>query len=141
LQEKQRGVIEMGSAQDDVKALDRQWVEAVNSGDAAGVAAFYADDAIVLAPNNEPLQGRNQIQGFFEDLMKLQPSFDPLDSLRIVEAGDLVVGAGRYSLKLLPPGADAPITDHGKYLGVFKRQADGSLKLILDTWNTSLPLA
>lgn len=125
---------------DEIEELDRQWVEAVNAGDAAGAASGYSDDAIVLAPNSEPLQGRNQIQGFFEEFVKLQPSFDALDPLRLVEAGDLVIDVGRYSLKLLPPGADAPITDQGKYLGVFKRQADGSLKLILDTWNTSLPL-
>jgi uncharacterized protein (TIGR02246 family) len=130
----------MGGTQDEVEELDRLWVEAVNAGDAAGAASLYADDAIVLAPNSEPLRGRSQIQGFFEEFMKLQPSFDPLDTFRVEESGALIVNAGRYSLKLLPPGADAPITDQGKYLGVFKRQADGSLKLILDTWNTSMPL-
>jgi uncharacterized protein (TIGR02246 family) len=130
----------MVDIQDEVEELDRQWVEAVNAGDAAGAAALYADEAIVLAPNSEPVQGRNQIQGFFEEFIKLQPSFDPLDTFRVEKSSDLVVNAGRYSLKLLPPGADTPITDRGKYLGVFKRLADGSLKLILDTWNTSLPL-
>jgi len=129
----------MASIEEEVLALDQQWVEAVNAGDAAGAASLYADDAVVLAPNSEPVRGRSQIEGFFEEFFKLQPSFLPLNTFRIEDSGDMAANAGTYTLKLAPPGADV-INDHGKYLGVFKRQPDGSLKLILDTWNTSEPL-
>ena len=34
-----------------------------------------------------------------------------------------------------PPGAD-PIQHVGKYVAVYRRQSDGSLKLIVDTFNS-----
>ena len=34
-------------------------------------------------------------------------------------------------------GAKPMPTEQGKYLGVLKKQADGSWKLIYDTWNTN----
>jgi ketosteroid isomerase-like protein len=32
------------------------------------------------------------------------------------------------------------VTDHGKYVAVWKKQADGNWKVAVDIWNTDLPL-
>jgi ketosteroid isomerase-like protein len=38
------------------------------------------------------------------------------------------------------PKDKKPITDHGKYLTVFKKQPDGSWKMVADMINSDLPL-
>ena len=46
-------------------ATARRYVELVNAGDYAGVAALYADDATFLEPMRPNLQGRAQIDEFY----------------------------------------------------------------------------
>jgi ketosteroid isomerase-like protein len=39
-----------------------------------------------------------------------------------------------------PPDSDS-LVDNGKYVAVWKRDVDGSLKMAIDTFNTDAPLA
>jgi ketosteroid isomerase-like protein len=41
-------------------------------------------------------------------------------------------------MTLTPPGAPGPVNDRGKYMVVWKRQADGSWKIHRDMFNTNL---
>ena len=34
-----------------------------------------------------------------------------------------------------------PMKDHGKYVEIFKKQADGTWKVVADIWNSDLPVA
>ena len=53
--------------------------------------------------------------------------------------GDLALSTGEYTATLTPKqkGAKALPVEHGKYLGVMKKQPDGSWKLIYDIWNAN----
>lgn len=46
-------------------AVAQRYVELINAGDYAGVAALYADDATFLEPMRPTLQGRAQIDEFY----------------------------------------------------------------------------
>jgi hypothetical protein len=46
-------------------AVAARYVEMINAGDYAGVAALYADDATFLEPMRPTLRGRNQIDNFY----------------------------------------------------------------------------
>ena len=63
-----------------------------------------------------------------------------LSTVEVTELGDTAYEVGDYTMKMQPPGADA-MSDRGKYLVVWKRQADGAWKLAVDIWNTNLPPA
>jgi ketosteroid isomerase-like protein len=58
----------------------------------------------------------------------------------MLEGGDLEIEVGRYTLGMQPPGAD-PMVDNGKYVAVWRRDTDGKLKMVVDTFNTDAPLA
>lgn len=45
----------------------RRYVELVNAGDFAPVAALYADDAFVLEPMRRTIRGREQIDAFYKE--------------------------------------------------------------------------
>lgn len=117
----------------DVETGEQAWLKAFNSGDAAGVAAMYAENARLLPPNADILNGRATIEPFIKDFVATgaQLTFDLLD---VHEAGDLCVSVGTYRMTI--PGAPE---DRGKFIEVWKRQPDDAWRIIDDIFNSSLP--
>ena len=95
-----------------------KWEEAVNAGDAAAVADFYTEDAMLLPPGADRIEGRENIEAFWRDFLKEGTEFD-LESVEVATGGDIAHEIGTFSLTM--PNADAPIT--GKYIWTW-RQTD-----------------
>jgi len=112
-------------------------VKLVNAQDWKGFAALYADDAMILLPNQAAVQGRAAIQAGMAASPPLSNFQMPV--LEIEGRADLAYARGTYSMTVTPAGA-APIEDHGKYLTILRKQADGSWKTLRDIWNSDLPL-
>jgi ketosteroid isomerase-like protein len=53
---------------------------------------------------------------------------------------DYAIENGAYEMTFTPKGAPKPIHDTGKYLTVWKRQTDGTWRMIRDINNTDLPM-
>jgi len=105
---------------------------------AAYVKHYYADDAEMLAPNMPPAKGAVAIQKTLE-------SFPPMSNfageiLEVAGAGGVAYVRGKYALTMTLPGG-APLTDSGKYVEIWKKQADGGWKVAYDTFNSDLPLS
>ena len=49
-----------------IQELTDKWTAAFNEGDAAAIAAMYTEDAHLLAPGMEMMQGRDSIQQFWQ---------------------------------------------------------------------------
>jgi ketosteroid isomerase-like protein len=103
----------------------------------AYVKLYYADDARVLPPNLATLTGRDAISAF----LRSHGSFQEVrfTILAIDGRNDLAYVHGAYQMTLTPPGAGEPVGDKGKYVEVWKKQRDGSWKVILDIFNSDLP--
>ena len=54
-------------------------------------------------------------------------------------SGDLAYSTGAYEMTAPDDNGESSI-DRGKYVAVWKKQADGNWKVAVDTWNTDLPL-
>lgn len=123
------GPAESGSRQA-IEAAVRRYVAASNQGDAEALAALYADDAMLLPPDHEPVQGREAIGTYWR-----QGTDEGLEvtTLTVEVDGDLGYLVGRYHLS---PTDEEP-ADSGKYVMCLKRQRDGSWKLTADIWNRS----
>jgi ketosteroid isomerase-like protein len=52
------------------------------------------------------------------------------------KGGDMVYSQGTYSMTMTDPKTKKPMTDKGKYLTIYAKQADGSWKAIADTFNS-----
>jgi ketosteroid isomerase-like protein len=118
----------------EISAAYREWDSAFNQADAKAVASAYAPNAKVLPPTHEVISGPAAIENFFAGLFS---SGFTDHNLTIIDAGgdDKVVYSTAYwSAK--SKGADgAPQTTGGLATHVFERQAGGSLKLRLHTFN------
>lgn len=99
---------------------------------------YYTSDALFQTPNATILTGSAEIIAWMK-------AFPPLTNVVFTDvevegAGDLAWTRGTYVLTINPPGA-APINDAGKYLNVWKKQADGSWRVYRDSYNSDLPVA
>jgi len=122
------------SPEEDVTAAYAAWDSAFNAGDAAAVAAFYADDAIFLPATHDVVEGPAGVEKFFGGLFDMGVTGHKLEIIKVSGDGDLVVAAAKWSAT----GKDASGADQpwgGVATHVFERQDDGSLKLKLHTFN------
>ena len=110
----------------DAMKLDRNFVELFNARkwDELGTT-YYAENAIAVPPNHEPIQGRAAIIEYFRGSRDGfgDIEMDP-DVWKASASGDLVSIVGKYQ------GQHGSIraTSHE----LFQRQSDGSLKAIVD---------
>ncbi len=113
-----------------VEATVDRYVAASNQGDAEALADLYADDAVLLPPDHEPVHGRDAITDFWREGTDtgLQVS-----TLRLEVGGDVAYLVGRYHL----PPTEQEEEDSGQYVLCLKRQPDGAWKLTADIWNGS----
>lgn len=130
--------MDIASVRKAIEAGNAKWVEAFNRGDTAGVAASYTDDATLLPPNNEMIQGRQGIQKFWSGAIEMGLKDASLTTVDVGGSGDTAYEIGKYTLKIQAAGQEG-VTDSGKYLVVWQRQANGTWKLHADIWNSSLP--
>ena len=134
----------------DTRAADMQAVkdlEAARMIDAAAKdpdkwATYLAEDASGLFPGDGMLNGKAAIKAamatYFSD-----PNFSMnLQSTRAMasKCGDMAYSQGTYTMTLTNPKTKKPMTDRGKYLTVYTKQADGSWKAVADTFNSDSPM-
>lgn len=104
---------------------------------AAYTKLYYAETAIVNPPNAEPVKGHQAIISWLQSSPPL--SGFKIEQVEVGGAGGVAYVYGTYSMVITAPGA-APISDKGKYLEIWKRQADRSWKVAIDIFNSDLPL-
>jgi uncharacterized protein (TIGR02246 family) len=121
----------------DVEAGEKRWLEAFNGGDAAGVAQQYEADARLMAPNAPIQQGQAAIEAFVKEFVATEAQLS-FALLTIHETPDLSVAVGTYVMTIPVPGGE-PQQDEGKFVEVWRRQADGSWKIADDIFNSDLP--
>lgn len=126
--------------QDEITALNIDFGKAVSNRDLDAVLEFYASDARMLAPNAPMAEGRPAIRATLQGFLDAGLTSLDLHSLDVVASGDLVIDVGRYVLGVQPPGSE-PLQDRGKYAVVLRRDADGSLKIIVDAFNSDEPVS
>ena len=118
-----------------IEAANQKWLAGMLAGDADGVIANYADDAMVMMPMTPTWSGRTAIElGMREMLAVTKVSEAKGTTLDVVADGDLAVETGTFTFTTTMKGAK-PVTEHGRYLTVWKRQVDGSWKIFRDISN------
>lgn len=122
--------------QEEIAARSQQLVEAVNTGDLEAVAALYTEDAWLLPPNAELIEGREAIRDFYATLREDAGLRDmEAEILDLETAGDLAYEVGRYALTL--DGEEGPLRDVGKYLFTWRRE-HGEWLIAADAPNSDL---
>jgi uncharacterized protein (TIGR02246 family) len=113
-------------------SLDRAWTRAVLAGDAAALAALYADDAVLVMPGGPAARGRKAIgealSAWLKDMNVTE--FALLDS-HYQTGGHLAAGWGNWKMTSVPKAGGAPVSETGTYCGVAVEK-DGIWKYVSD---------
>ncbi len=110
----------------------------VRLGRPSDIAALYTDEAVLLPPHHEMIKGRESVEGYWRVGLEAGIKDVVLTTVEVDVFGDRIREIGTYTLKVWPAGK-AAWEDSGKYLVIWKKQEDGSVKLDADIWNTNLP--
>jgi uncharacterized protein (TIGR02246 family) len=121
-----------------VKDVEAAWAQVAASKDVDKFVSYYADDASGLVPGMETLNGKAAIKAVMAPMFadpNFALTFQPTRTMAS-KGGDMVYSQGSYSMTMTNPKTKKPVTDKGKFLTVYTKQADGSWKAIADTFNS-----
>ncbi len=121
------------TVQDAFSSMCQQFQTLFNQGDAEGLASLYTEDAKILSPNRDFIEGKTTIlklwQGAFEMGIK---SFKG-EMIEAESSGNLGIFVYKYSIY----GNEDQEIDKGKGLSVLKN-IDGKWKIHRDVYNSSV---
>ncbi len=127
--------------QDDAAALmqtSREWAKAVAGGDVEVILSYWANDAVVMAPDQPAVAGKEALRAFVLGMQKI-PGFsitwEPERAV-ISASGDLgyLIEHNRVTLT----GTDGTVTTQfGKAVTIWRKDASGAWKCVVDAWNNN----
>jgi ketosteroid isomerase-like protein len=121
-----------------IEKMNAKMADAMIKGDYTSNLSNYADDAYSLPSYSPMIQGKNAIKKSAEEMantpMKIT-SFKT-DIEEIIPGDNLYVEVGTYNMSMEMEGMPEPMKDQGKYVTVWEKQDDGSLKIKVETWNS-----
>lgn len=115
---------------DELDAINTGFGEAFATQDAERLAAFYADDARLLFNGAPIIRGRDAVDAVLRDMVSGGPGTQRFETDEVIVDGSLVVDIGRIT----------SATAQYKYVVVYQRQPDGSLKIVVDAASSDGPL-
>ena len=131
-------------------AVVRQLIDSANArfgaaalkGDTAALAGFYAGDAILMPANLPAARGHEAIAKMFAGMVAaMKPTAFRLQTQDLIVSGEYAIETGTYDMSNQVGKATKPVRDVGKYLVLWKKQPDGSYKIIRDIANSDAPAA
>jgi uncharacterized protein (TIGR02246 family) len=121
----------------DVRAiteLETQWNQAYVAKDVDKIAAYYADDAVLMGPGSPAAKGKSAIVAELKQMVA-----DPAFSLRfmsstvdVAKSGDLGYTQGDFQTSMTNPKTHKAVDGQGSYVTVYRKQPDGSWKVVSD---------
>ncbi|HEY4189685.1 MAG TPA: nuclear transport factor 2 family protein [Candidatus Limnocylindrales bacterium] len=114
---------------DELDVINAGFGEAFATQDAERLAAFYASDARLLFHGQPIVRGRTAVAAALRDMVAGGPASLRFVTDEVIEEGSLVVDIGRI------------VSQNGqsKYVVVYRRQPDGSLRIVVDAASSDGP--
>ena len=123
-----------------LRDADDQWSKAATSKDVDKTMSFYADDAVVMPPNAAVANTKDAIRKLWSDMLTTA-GFSiswKATKVEVAKSGDIGFVSGTYEVTM-NDASGKPMTERGKYLEVWEKQADGKWKCGADMWNSDMP--
>ena len=109
--------------------------------DVEKLASHYASDVLLLPPGGERMQGTEAARSFLSGFAAMPGAKARFEKPRIMEVsrgGDLGYTLGDAVFSFEGPDGE-PVTQRVRELHLWKKQDDGSWKIVIDIWNSGTP--
>ena len=125
-----------------LRNLDAEWSKAAGAKDIDKTVSYYSDDALVMPSNSPVLQGKAAARAMWQAMFSMQGFGGGWNATKVevARSADLAYVTGTYEINETDASGKQK-TDKGKYLEVWRKQADGTWKCVADMFNTDLPAA
>jgi uncharacterized protein (TIGR02246 family) len=123
-----------------LRDLDAQWSAAAGAKDLDKTVSYYSTDAIVMPPNAPSATTKEAIRSAWKEMLTSPGAALSWKATKVevAKSGDLACVSGTYE-ETTTDASGKPVNDHGKYVEVWEKQADGKWKCGADIWNSDLP--
>lgn len=121
-----------------ISKMNKEMSQAIVEGNSEKSLSYYVQDAVSLPNYGKMAQGIEAIKKSQDEMMASGMKFSSFEfnTLMVKSYGNLVTEIGTYQMSATMPGMTEPMQDQGKYLTLWEKQPDGSLKIKVETWNT-----
>jgi uncharacterized protein (TIGR02246 family) len=124
------------AAREELLKTDREWAQTAATKDVERIVSYWADDAVIYAPGEAPVEGKEAIRQFVAGSLNT-PGFaitwTPMRA-EVSTSGDLAFTTGTNAITL--PAADGrPTTLQGRYVTVWRKGKDGRWHCVVDSWS------
>ena len=121
-----------------IKDGEIAWASDWASKDVDKLVSHYADTASVLMPDSPIMTGKDAIRAGLKNIVADKNLLVSITTVatELSKGGDLAYTQGTYSMTMTNPKTKKPMTDKGKFLTVYMKQADGTWKVTADTFNS-----
>ncbi len=124
-----------------ILTADAEWASAATARNAERAASFLADDAVFMPPHEPVIVGKDAIAQWMAAGLA-DPAFSiswQTTEVVVAASGDFAYSTGMNQIQITMPDGSI-MTDTGKGLTVWKKQADGSWKVAVDVFNSDAPM-
>jgi uncharacterized protein (TIGR02246 family) len=122
----------------DLDSARAAFAAAIQIGDAEGAAAAYAEDATLVAPAAEVLQGRAAIERFWRTGVETGVQRVELSVVAVQRRGEIAMEVGRYELHVTAD-AGGTVVDRGRYLVLHRTDGDGRWRRCAEMFSPDRP--
>ena len=117
-----------------IEKAKRAWVAAFKSEDWDVLVDQYAEDAVLLAPDEQAITGREGIRAYYgtdEDT-----SNEVFETVSMGGDSNIVYVQGEFSFTIQAKGEE-PVDAAGKYIEIWEKQSDGNWLITHDIFNAN----
>jgi len=116
-------------------------LDASLSGNISALVSLFADDAVLMPPNDTTFFGKDEIQAWWEDYFRNFRIASSVEMEREVTVGEhQLFEQGSASVVIVPKERGPRIRDDIRDLVVWKRDASGTWKISHMIWNSTKPV-
>jgi ketosteroid isomerase-like protein len=130
---------DMSDVRTKIENMNKDYDKAFLSKDYTTMNNYFTDDAISLPSYAPMVRGKDAILESDKkmDMGTKYNSFTttPTD---VYGNNDIICEIGTYELSFNMTNQSTPMTDKGKYVNIWQKQSDGSLKIKTEIWNSDV---
>jgi len=118
--------------------ISRDWSRSAATDSIEKTLSYWADDAVVMSPGQPPINGKNSIREMVEGTSKIpgfKISWEPL-SVFVSKSGDMAYMIEQNQITV-NDSLGKPLTEFNKSVTIWRKEADGSWKNVVDMWNAN----
>ena len=116
----------------------REWSKAAAAGNTEAVLAYFDETAIMISEGQPPVRGKNAIREYLAQTSTIPGFKIEWEPLEATVSGDLGYMIERTKVTMNGPEG-TPVTQQMQALTVWRKQADGSWKNVVDMTASASP--